>query len=124
MCKKKLLGVVAVLATVLLIVSGCDLYMGINVTWKITGVMWPGGSYTHVTYSVQNLGKYDLTGVNLEIGVDVNGDGTYPCRAWTPDFSINQNQILYGSLDVPTGLGVNPAGWATVTSVDMDKPQG
>ncbi|HVP19739.1 MAG TPA: hypothetical protein VMU36_12135 [Spirochaetia bacterium] len=34
--------------------------------------------FTHVAYSVRNLGKYDLTGVNLEIGVDVYGNGTYP----------------------------------------------
>jgi hypothetical protein len=110
-----------VLASLLVALTGCELFNGINLAWSIESVT-PSVSSAHVTYTVRNLGKYDLTGVNLEIGVDVHGDGTYPRSAWTPDFSIGQGQVLYGSLDVYTGTP--PIGWATVISVDMDKPKG
>jgi hypothetical protein len=70
---------------------------------------------------VQNVGKIDLAGVNLRIGVDVNNDLTYPVRAWTLDFSLNQNQTIHSSIDIYTGI--LPIGWATVLSVDMDNPK-
>lgn len=112
---------VIVLPALLMALTGCQLFNAINLAWSIDNVV-PRATSARVSYTVRNLGKLDLTGVNLEIGVDVNGDGTYPRSAWTPDFSIGQNQVLYGTLDVETG--VMPVGWATVISVDMDNPQG
>jgi hypothetical protein len=102
--------------------TGCELYQAINVAWSIDA-MSPNGTYTRVDYTVRNLGKIDLTGVNLKVGVDVQGNGTYPATQWTPDFSINQNETLHGSIDVNTG-GLIVYGGAMVLSVDMDNPKG
>jgi hypothetical protein len=102
--------------------AGCQLYNAISVGWNIDGVTYNGlTGMTRVAYSVQNVGKIDLTGVNLRIGVDVNNDLTYPVRAWTMDFSLNQNQTIHSSIDIYTGI--LPIGWATVLSVDMDNPK-
>ena len=122
--KMKLARFAMVLASFLVILSGCQLFNAINLTWSIDTVTSYATlpPYTHVTYTVRNMGKYDLTGVNLQIGVDVYGNKTYPASAWTPDFSIGQNQTLFGSIDIVTP--VVATGWATVISVDMDKPQG
>ncbi len=109
-----------VVLTVLTALSGCPLFNGINLAWNIDSVVYLGG-LTRVGYTVQNLGKYDLKSVNLQIGVDINGNLTYPLKAWTMDFNIDQNQILHGSLDLLTGVA--PAGWATVLSIDMDNPE-
>jgi hypothetical protein len=113
------------LAIVVLIVlaalTGCELYQAVNVGWSIDA-MRPNGAYTRVEYTVRNLGRIGLTGVNLKIGVDVLGNGTYPATQWTPDFSINQNEILHGSLDVDTA-GAFVAGGAMVLSIDMDNPK-
>ena len=113
-----------ILAVLAIGLSGCQLYNAINLAWSIDTVTSYGTlpPYTHVTYHVRNMGKYDLTGVNLQVGVDVYSNGTYPASAWTPDFNINQGQTLYGSIDILTP--VVATGWATVISVDMDKPQG
>jgi hypothetical protein len=45
----------------------------------------------------------------------------YAYSTWTPDFSLNQNQIKYGYVDLLTGT--LPAA-AAVLSVDMDNPSG
>ena len=120
---KNLVRYFIVLAALFVALSGCQLFNGINLAWNIDTVTAYGTipPYTHVTYTVRNQGKVDLTGVNLQVGVDVYGNGTYPASAWTPDFSINQGQTLYGSIDVLTPTP--SVGWATVISVDMDKPQ-
>jgi hypothetical protein len=110
-----------VLSVLLVAATGCDLYQAINIGWSINGLT-PIGGFTRVSYTVQNLGKYDLTGVNLKIGVDVLGNGTYPAAQWTPDFSISQGQVLYGSIDIVTGGA--PLGGAMVLGVDMDNPKG
>jgi hypothetical protein len=118
---KNRVRIAVVIALVLAALSGCELYQAINVTWSIDG-MTQIGPITRVSYTVQNLGKIDLKGVNLEIGVDMAGDGTYPLSKWTPDFSLDQNQIKFGSVDVTTVS--TPMGWATVLSIDMDNPPG
>ncbi len=116
---KKLFAFSLLLAGILLTVAGCDLFNGINLAWNIESVTWSNPN-VHVMYSVRNLGKYDLTGVNLQFGVDMYGNGTYLVTAWTKDFSIGQNQVLFASIDIRTGTP--PAGDVTVLSVDMDKP--
>lgn len=118
---KNLVRYSIIVVALLVSLTGCELFNAINLAWNIDNVI-PGVPFTHVTYTVRNMGKLDLTGVNLQVGVDVLGNGAYPCSAWTPDFSIGQNQTRYGSIDVPTPS--LPAGWATVISVDMDNPQG
>lgn len=119
---KSIVKIAIVFSIVLAAVAGCELYQAVNVGWSIDG-MYQVGTSTRVSYTVRNLGKLDLTGVNLKVGVDVLGNGTYPATAWTPDFDINQNQVLYGSIDVPTGPA--PAlGGAVVLSVDMNNPPG
>lgn len=119
---KNIVKIAIVFSIVLAAATGCELYQAVNVGWSING-MSQAGSFTRVSYTVRNQGKLDLTGVNLQVGVDVLGNGTYPATAWTPDFSINKNQVLYGSIDVPTGP-VPPLGGAMVLSVDMDNPPG
>jgi hypothetical protein len=108
----------SILAVALLAFAvGCDLYTGISVTWNVDSYMQMG-TITRVNYTVQNVGQYDLTGVNLEVGVDT-GSGFY-YTAWTATFSLAKNQVLHGSIDVPTG-GLVPLG-ATILGVDTDKP--
>lgn len=108
----------SILAVALLAFAvGCDLYTGISVTWSVNSYS-VSASPVHVTYTVHNVGQYDLTGVNLEIGVDT-GAGFY-YTAWTADFSLAKGQTLTGSIDVPTNSAL-PLG-ATVLSIDMDKP--
>jgi hypothetical protein len=110
-----------VVLIVLAAMTGCELYQAINVGWSIDA-MSPNGRFTRVDYTVRNLGKVDLTGVNLKVGVDVFGNGTYPATQWTPDFNVGQNQTLYGSIDVDTA-GVFVKGGAMVLSIDMDNPK-
>lgn len=103
-------------------VAGCDLYQGINLAWNITGMTALPGSFYRVSYSVQNPGKYDLHGVNLQIGLDVYGNGSFYVAGWTPDFTINQSQVLFGTIDIYSSIV--PVGGASVLSVDMDSPSG
>jgi hypothetical protein len=111
-----------VLLALLVGFSGCQLYNAISVGWNIDSITYSSlTGMTRVSYTVQNVGKIDLTGVNLRIGVDMNNDLTYPVRAWTMDFSLNQNQTIRSSLDVYTGIV--PLGGATVLNVDMDNPK-
>src|SRR5271169_6718292 len=88
---------VLVFSIMLAALTGCELYQAINVGWSIDAVS-PNGTLTRVDYTVRNLGKIDLTGVNLKVGVDVQGNGTYPATQWTPDFRINQNEIRHGKI--------------------------
>ena len=121
---KRLARVIIILAALLVSLAGCELYNAINLAWSINSVTYSGSVphvITHVSYTATNLGRIDLTGANLEVGVDVNGDGTYPQSAWTPDFNVDQGHSVVGSVDVYTG--VVPLGWATVISVDMDNPK-
>ena len=110
----------ALAASFLLAVIGCELYQGINLSWNVTGVSVLPGNFYRVSYVVVNPGKYDLHGVNLQIGLDVYGNGSFYVSAWTPDFTINQNQTLYGTIDIYSA--VMPLGSASVLSVDMDSP--
>jgi len=118
MKRKIALSILAV--TLLAFAVGCDLYTGISVTWNIDSVVSSGPSTARVTYTVQNVGQYDLTGVNLEFGVDT-GAGFYH-TAWTADFSLNKGDVQHRTIDVPTD-GFAPVG-AVVLSVDMDNPEG
>ena len=119
---KSFLRIAVVVSIVLVAVAGCELYQAVNVGWIIDS-MGPNGTSTRVTYTVWNQGKLDLTGVNLKIGVDVLGNGTYPATQWTPDFSMHENEVLHGSIDVNTG-GAIVMGGATVLAIDMDNPPG
>ena len=115
---KNLIKISLLVLAVLTALAGCDLYNAINVAWNIDSYspnVPPG--WTTVFYTVQNQGKIDLTGVNLEIGVDIGGSYV---TGWTPDFDLRQNQILHGSLSILTGpIAVG----ATVLGVDMDDPK-
>jgi hypothetical protein len=118
---KNLIRVSFLVLVVLTALTGCELFSGINVAWSITSVSYYPDHAT-VTYTVQNLGKVDLTGVNLQIGVDMVPDSfTYPMRGWTPDFDLHQNQVKFGALDVFTGTQPVMNSWATVLSIDLDK---
>ena len=118
---KNLIKVSLLVLAVLTALAGCALYNGINVAWSVDSMIY-SDPYEIVTYTVQNLGKVDLTGVNLQVGVDVLGNGFYPNRAWTPDFSLDQNQVKSGSISI--FVGSSPAaGGATVLSIDMDDPK-
>jgi len=117
---RKLSRLAIVLAALLASLGGCHLYQAINLTWDIIRVTY-ANPVTSVTYTATNLGKVDLTGVNLEVGVDVDGNGTYPLSVWTPDFSISTGETVSGTVAIRTG--VLPLGGATVLSVDMDNPK-
>jgi len=115
-------GVAAGAALLLAALAGCDLYQGINLAWNVTGMTaLPGNTY-RVSYIVQNPGKYDLHGVNLKIGLDINGDGSLFIAAWTPDFSIGQNETVAGTIDIYSATV--PSGGAVILGVDMDSPSG
>ncbi len=110
----------SILALGLLVAAvGCELYTGITLNWSVDTYS-PSGTPVHVTYTVQNSGQYDLTGVNLEIGVATNTGYYY--SQWSPSFSLNKGEIRSLSMDVPTnGASVTSA---AVLSVDMDSPSG
>ena len=111
------------LIVLLVALTSCNLYNGINLIWDWSFINPLAGNYYRVTYTVQNLGKVDLTGVNLLWGVDVNND-TYPeGQSWTSDFSISQGATLVNqTVNVYAPGGVTPPLNAMVLSVDMDKP--
>ena len=103
--------------------TGCQLYNAINLIWDVNVIAQiPATTNVRVTYTVQNLGKYDLTGVNLLMAVDRTGDGLYDAQAWTPDFNISQGQIITTTVDVYGVGAIGVLAMAAVLSVDMDKP--
>jgi hypothetical protein len=114
---KKRIALFVLAAALLAAVVGCDLYTGISVNWNIDTFSTPG-SPVHVTYTVQNVGQYDLSGVNLQIGVDTGGGFYY--TNWTSSFSLNKGEIRHGSVDVVTNAA--PVAEVTVLAIDMDKP--
>jgi hypothetical protein len=118
----KRIAFAALAAALLAGIVGCDLYQGINLAWNVTGVSRLPNDFYRVSYSVQNPGKYDLHGVNLQIGLDIYGNGSFFVAGWTPDFTINQNQVLFGTIDIYSSIA--PVGGASVLSVDMDSPSG
>ena len=63
---KNRVRIAVVIALVLAAFSGCELYQAINVTWSIDGIAPLGGGMYRISYTVQNLGKIDLTGVTLK----------------------------------------------------------
>jgi hypothetical protein len=109
------------LIVLLLALTSCTLYNGINLIWDWS-LIQNLAPYYRVHYTVQNLGKVDLTGVNLLWGVDVNGDTLPDGQAWTPDFSLSQGQTVSTTVDVYTLVAPSAPLEATVLSVDMDKP--
>ena len=114
---KNLIKISLLVLAVLTALAGCELYNAINVAWNIDSYSNTPPGWTTVVYTVQNQGRIDLTGVNLEIGVDIGGSYV---TGWTPDFDLRQNQILHGSLAILTGGG---GIGATVLGIDMDDPQ-
>ena len=120
---KTALKLCVVVLLLLFVLTACDLYNGINVGWSIN-TFGGSASLAHVTYTVQNLGKYDLTGVNLEIGAYVASTFTGYISAWTtPDFNLAQNEIKSGSIDIDISpYSVAFVTGAAVLGVDMDKP--
>jgi hypothetical protein len=121
---KNAIRLAAALVVMLVALTGCQLYNAINLIWSINALAQIGLSPdVRVTYTVQNLGKYDLNGVNLLMAVDRTGDGFYEAQAWTPDFNITQGQIITTTVDV-YGVGTMALlPMAAVLSIDMDKPQ-
>jgi len=116
---KKRIALFVLAAALLVAAAGCELYTGITLNWSVDTYS-PNGSPVHVTYTVRNSGQYDLTGVNLEIGVDTNTGYYY--SQWTPSFSIAKGEVRHASIDIPTDAGTVYG--AAVLSVDMDSPSG
>ncbi len=114
---KKRIALIILSAALLVAAAGCELYTGISVSWNIESYAVTG-SPVRVTYTVQNVGQFDLQGVNLQIGVDTNAG--YYHTAWTSSFSLAKGEFRRATIDVPTD-GYAPVG-ATVLSIDMDKP--
>jgi hypothetical protein len=112
------LGIAIIVLLVAL--TSCNLYQAINLDWG-DAVISGNGSHTQVSYQVYNLGKYDLTGINLLIGLDTTGDGLWDYSAWTADFSLSQNSSTTQGVDF-IGISYFASYNAYVLSVDMDKP--
>jgi hypothetical protein len=119
---KALMKLCAVLLFLLFVLTACDLYNQINLGWTIDAVNV--SSYNaHVDYTVWNHGKYDLTGVNLEIGVYATPTTIGYISAWTlPDFSLAQNDTRSGGIDINIYPNTASSG-AAVLAVDMDNPK-
>ena len=115
------LCVVSVL--LLFVLTACELFNQINVAWSITSFGW-SPSHAHVNYQVWNQGKYDLTGVNLEIGAYLSPLGDYVSAWTTPDFDLAQGELRSGVIDIYIGpsYGALDITGAAVLGVDMDKP--
>ena len=115
---KTLLKLGAVVIVLLLVLTACT-YDQISVRWSVDAT-FVAGSIVTVDYTVWNDGKYDLTGVNLEIGIDSNvGIISY----WTPNFTLNQGDVLQGTFSFSIG-SATPIGLGLILGVDMDKPKG
>jgi hypothetical protein len=120
---KNAIRLAVALVVLLVALTSCTLYNAINVGWTINSVT-AIANHTIVDFTATNYGKYDLAGVNLLICVDLNNNGVYSVTepaGWTPDFSLSQNQSYSSSIDI-SHVGFTNFGWATVISVDMDKP--
>jgi len=117
---KKRIALCVLALGLLVAAAGCDLYTGITVSWSVDTYTATPTSPVHVTYTVQNVGQYDLTGVNLQLGVDT-GTGYY-YTAWTSSFSLDKGEIRHGGIDITTN-GTSAIG-AAVLAVDMDSPSG
>jgi len=115
--KQKRIALSILALALLTLAVGCELYTGISVNWNVD-TYTAAGTPVHVTYSTQNVGQYDLSGVNLQVGVDT-GAGYY-YTAWTPDFSLNKGEIRHSSIDVVTNGA--PVVAVTILAVDMNKP--
>jgi hypothetical protein len=117
---KAFLRVGILLSALLFALTACNLFNQVNVGWRIDRVD-QAGSLATVAYTAWNDGKYDLTGVNLKIGVYATPLGDY-VSGWTmPDITLNQNETKSGSIVIDVGL--NTASGAAVLAVDMDNPQ-
>jgi len=117
---KKRIALLILAIGLLAVAGGCELYTGITLTWGVINTV-TSSSYTTVNYWVENQGQYDLTGVNLEFGLDTTGYGTYTYTGVTPSFSINQGQTISSSIVIYTPSYVYNA---AVLMVDMDSPSG
>jgi hypothetical protein len=114
---KTLVKLGAVLMVLLLALAACT-FDQISVRWSVDNTVGPGPIIT-VDYTVWNDGKYDLTGVNLEIGIDSSvGIISY----WTPDFSLDRGETKYGTFSFSIG-SATPVGVGLILGVDMDKPK-
>ena len=118
---KALLKLCVVLLLLLFVLTACSLYNEINVRWNIDSLTL-NPTYARVGYTVWNQGKYDLTGVNLEIGVYATAPVAGYLSAWTtPDFSLAQNESHSSYIDINTA-GYIVTTTTAVLGVDMDKP--
>jgi hypothetical protein len=124
---KTLAKIGVVVIVVLFALTACNLFDQINIRWDITGYGL-SGSLATVSYNVWNDGKFDLTGVNLEVAAYVSPAGVYK-SAWTlPDFSLAQKEMKSGSYSFSispysSAFGDSVTG-AAILGVDMDKPNG
>jgi hypothetical protein len=112
------LGVIAL--CLLLALGACDLYTGINVGWT-ANVVSVSSSYATVNYTATNSGQYDLTGVNLQIGVYGTQFSGYISDWTSPGFSLAKGQTTSGSIVIDI-FPYTMADGAKVLAVDMDKP--
>jgi hypothetical protein len=106
--------------------SSCDLFNAINLYYVIDDVFdYPAFQYARIDYTVENMGRIDLTGVNIRFGVDTTGNGDYTDSAdgdaWTMDFNIDAGEVRSGTINVRyTGTS---AVSAAIIGVDMDNPK-
>jgi hypothetical protein len=115
---KTLLKLCCVVMVLLFLLTACNLDQ-ISVRWTVDATTWLAPTVT-VDYTVWNDGAYDLTGVNLEIGISTTlGD---VISDWTPDFSLNKGETKTGTFFLNTGVET-PTGAATILGVRMDNPK-
>ena len=112
-----------VVMALLFVLTTCNLFDQINIRWS-TGAVSITPGYINIDYTVWNQGKFDLTGVNLEIGVFATPVTNDWISAWTlPDFSLAQGQTRTGTISIFVGSNTGYLEVA-VLGVDMDKPNG
>ena len=120
---KTLTKLCVVLLLLLIVLTACDLYNQVNVGRSMDAVIWSSPT-AQVHYTVWNQGKYDLTGVNLKIGVDVGTPIFGYVSAWTtPDFDLAKNETRSGDIYINIPSGVPTTAPAAVLAVDMDNPK-
>ncbi len=122
---KAVLKVLVVALLVAFALTACSLYDQINVKCLVTGYT-EGLSIVTANYSAENKGTFDLTGVNLEIGVYLNISPHYVSFSeyTAPDFSLDTGEIKTGSVMIDISpYTLADISSVAVISVDMDNPK-
>jgi hypothetical protein len=102
--------------------SGCSMWNQIWLNWTIDYVE-QNGSFARVHYTVENVGEFDLTGINLTFGIDINGDGIidHTGRGSTFELKENESDSRTDTVYIYSDL-VTASTRAEVTSFDIDNP--